>query len=62
MIKSGASVSEVNSQIDVIMIKMDTVGVVVPEFGTTAMMILVVAIIGSILFASRSKLMTIKPF
>ena len=62
MIKSGASVSEVNSQIDVIMIKMDTVEVVVPEFGTTAMMILVVAIIGSILFASRSKLMTIKPF
>ena len=62
MIKSGASVSEVNSQIDVIMIKMDTVEVVVPEFGTTPMMILVVAIIGSILFASRSKLMTIKPF
>jgi predicted secreted protein with PEFG-CTERM motif len=62
LIKSGASVSEVNSQIDVIMIKMDTVEVVVPEFGTTPMMILVVAIIGSILFASRSKLMTIKPF
>ena len=41
------------------MVKMDTV-VVVPEFGTITMMIL--AIVGSILFASRSKLMTIKPF
>jgi len=62
MMKSGASVSEVNSQIDAILIKMDTVEVVVPEFGTIAMMILAVAIIGSILFASKSKLMTIKPF
>ena len=43
------------------MIKMNTV-VVVPEFGTITMMILAVAIIGSILFASRSKLMTIKSF
>ena len=43
------------------MIKMDTV-VVVPEFGTITMMILTVAIVSSILFASRSKLMTIKPF
>ena len=44
------------------MIKMDTVEVLVPEFGTITMMILAVAIVGSILFASRSKLMTIKPF
>ena len=43
------------------MIKMDIV-VVVPEFGTITMMILAVAIVGSILFVSRSKLMTIKPF
>ena len=62
MMKSGASVSEVNSQIDAILIKMDTVEVVVPEFGTIAMMILAVAIIGSILFASKSRLMTVKPF
>ena len=62
MMKSGASVSEVNSQIDAILIKMDPVDVVVPEFSTIAMMILAVAIIASILFASKSKLMTVKPF
>ena len=44
------------------MIKIDTVEVLVPEFGTITMMILAVAIVGSILFVSRSKLMTIKPF
>ena len=42
------------------MIKMDTVEVVVPEFGTITMMIL--AIVGSILLASRGKLMIIKLF
>ena len=34
MIKSGNSFSEVNSHIDTIMIKMDTIEVVVPGFGT----------------------------
>ena len=42
------------------MIKIDTVEVVVPEFGTITKMIL--AIVGSILFTYRSKLMTIEPF
>ena len=56
MIKAGASVSEVNSQIDAILIKMTTVEQVVPEFGTIAIMILVTAIIGSVLFARKSNL------
>jgi len=56
MIKAGASVSEVNSQIDAILIKMTTVEQVVPEFGTIAILILVTAIIGSVLFARKSNL------
>jgi len=56
MMKSGASVSEVNSQIDAILIKMDTVEVVVPEFGTIAAIILAVAITSIIVISTRSKL------
>lgn len=57
MIKEGASISDVNSQIDAILIKMDTVEVIVPEFGSIAIMILVTAIVGSALFARKSKLL-----
>jgi predicted secreted protein with PEFG-CTERM motif len=56
MIKDGASVSEVNSQIDAILGKMDAVAVVVPEFGTIAMLILVIAIISIISVTARTKL------
>ena len=56
MIKSGASSSEVDSQIDAILIKMITVEQVVPEFGSIAILILVAAIIGSVLFARKSSL------
>ena len=44
MIKSNVSVSEVNSKIDAIMIKMYVIEVVVPEFGTITKIIL--AIVG----------------
>jgi len=56
MIKNGASSSEVDSQIDAILIKMTTVEQVVPEFGSIAILILVTAIIGSVLFARKSNL------
>ena len=56
MIKDGAPASEVNSQIDAILVKMDAVAVVVPEFGTIVAMILVVAIISIISVTARSKL------
>ena len=56
MIKEGATVQEVTSQIDAILVKMDDVAVVVPEFGTIAVMILVVAIISIISVTARSKL------
>ena len=56
MIKNGASSSEVDSQIDAILIKMTTVEQVVPEFGSIAILILVAAIIGSVLFARKSSL------
>jgi predicted secreted protein with PEFG-CTERM motif len=56
MIKDGALVSEVNSQIDAILGKMDAVAVVVPEFGTIAMLILVIAIISIISVTARTKL------
>lgn len=56
MIKDGASVSEVTSQIDTILVKMDDVAVVVPEFGTIAVLILVVAIISIIAVTARSKI------
>jgi len=56
MIKDGATVQEVTSQIDAILVKMDDVTVVVPEFGTIAVMILVVAIISIISVTARSKL------
>ena len=56
MIKNDASVSEVNSQVDAILIKMTTVEHVVPEFGSIAIMILVAAIVGSVLFARKNSL------
>ena len=42
IISSDAPVSEVNQQVNDILVKMDTVATIVPEFGTIAMMILVV--------------------
>ena len=59
MIKQGAPTSQVSSQIDTILIKMETVAVVVPEFGTIAMLVLVVSIVAVIALASRSKSLTL---
>jgi len=59
MIKQGAPSTQVSSQIDTILSKMDTVAVVVPEFGTIAMMILVVSIVAVIVLASKSKTLSL---
>ncbi|MDP6898886.1 MAG: PEFG-CTERM sorting domain-containing protein, partial [Candidatus Nitrosopelagicus sp.] len=59
MIKNGAPASEVSSQIDSVLVKMETVAVVVPEFGTIAMMVLVVSIVAVIALASRSKTLSL---
>ena len=56
MIKNGESSSKVNAQVDAILEKMDTIATVVPEFGTIAMMILVVAIISIVAVTARSKI------
>lgn len=56
MIKNNASPSEVNAQVDAILAKMDTIAVIVPEFGTIAMMILVIAIISIVAISARSRL------
>jgi predicted secreted protein with PEFG-CTERM motif len=56
MIKSKAPVSQVNEQINKILVKMDDVAVIVPEFGTIAVMVLVVAFISIISVTARSKL------
>jgi predicted secreted protein with PEFG-CTERM motif len=59
MINNDAAVSEVNQQVDEILAKMDTVAKIVPEFGTIAMMILVVGIISTMVILSKSKNLTI---
>ena len=56
MIRSDADVSDVNQQVDKILVKMDTVAKVVPEFGTIAIMILSVAIISIVAITAKSKL------
>jgi predicted secreted protein with PEFG-CTERM motif len=55
MIKSGAPVSQVNEQIDNILVKMDDVAVIVPEFGQIAVMILIIGLISSVMIFSKSK-------
>ena len=59
MIKQGAPASQVSSQIDTILTKMDTVAVVVPEFGTIAILVLVVAIVAVIALATKNKSLSI---
>jgi len=56
MIKDKESISKVNSQVDVILEKIDTVATVVPEFGTVAMMVLMVAIISIVVITARSRI------
>jgi predicted secreted protein with PEFG-CTERM motif len=56
MIKNGESSSKVNAQVDAILEKMDTIGTVVPEFGTIAMMILSIAIVSVIAITAKSRI------
>ena len=56
MIRAGAPVSEVDAQIDSILEKMDTVAVIVPEFGSVAIVVLSVAIVAIVALSMRSRL------
>ncbi len=56
MLKNDAPPSEVNAQIDAILEKMDTIAMIVPEFGTIAIMILVVSILSIVAITSKSRL------
>ena len=56
MRKSNVSAEEVDAEIDGIVIDVAAAKQVVPEFGTIAILILVTAIIGSVLFARKSNL------
>ena len=55
MIRNGQSSEEINSQVDLILEKMNTIATVVPEFGTIAMMILAMSILSIIVVTSKSK-------
>ncbi|MGI0009137.1 MAG: PEFG-CTERM sorting domain-containing protein [Nitrosopumilaceae archaeon] len=61
MIKNGATVEEVNSQIDEILLKMDEVAVIVPEFGQMALLVLAVAIISIIAISVRNQKFSLIP-
>jgi predicted secreted protein with PEFG-CTERM motif len=56
MIKNGEPTSKVNSHVDAILEKMDTIATVVPEFGTITMMILAVSIISIVAVTTKSKI------
>ncbi|MCA9812428.1 MAG: PEFG-CTERM sorting domain-containing protein [Nitrosarchaeum sp.] len=56
MIKNEEPSSKISAHIDAILEKMDTIKTVVPEFGTIAMMILVVAITSIIAITAKSKI------
>ena len=56
MIRSQEPPSLVNSHIDSILEKMDTIATVVPEFGPIAIIILAVSIISIVAITSKSKL------
>lgn len=55
LIKNNASQEEVNNLVDTILIKMDTVAVIVPEFGTVVLIVLMTGIVSTILL-SRTKI------
>ena len=56
MIKTGEPSSKIDTQVDAILEKMDTIATVVPEFGTIAMMVLAVAIISIVAVTSKSRI------
>jgi predicted secreted protein with PEFG-CTERM motif len=59
-ISNNAPASEVNQQVDSIILKMDTVAKIVPEFGSIAAMVLIVGIISMVLI-SKSKNLSVLP-
>ena len=61
MIRNDASVEEINQQVDAIILKMDTIAKIVPEFGTIAIMILVIGIISTMVLMSKNKNLSILP-
>lgn len=54
MINSNASSLEVNHHVDNILVKMDTVAKVIPEFGQIALIILIVGIISVVLISKQN--------
>ncbi len=50
---AGAPVAEINERIDALMERMDTVAVIVPEFGTLAMIVLGIAITSAVVLGLR---------
>lgn len=56
MIRNGESVTVVDSQIDAILEKMDSVSQVVPEFGSMALVILSITVLSILIISSKSKL------
>ncbi|MFB5608752.1 MAG: PEFG-CTERM sorting domain-containing protein, partial [Nitrosarchaeum sp.] len=56
MIRNDAPVAQINQQVDAIILKMDTVAKIVPEFGILAMIILSVALFSIIGLTARSRL------
>ena len=56
MIKNGEPSSKINAQVDAILIKMDSIATVIPEFGTIAMMILAIAIISIVAITAKSRI------
>ncbi len=56
MIRNGEPVADVEAQIDLIQERMDTVAVIVPEFGPLAVVVLAVAIVAIVAITARSRL------
>lgn len=56
MIRNGEPSSDVNEHIDAILVKMDTIAKVVPEFGTMTIIILTAAIICVMAVTTKSKI------
>ncbi len=56
MIRNGEPVADVEAQIDLILDRMDTVAVIVPEFGPVAVVVLAVAIVAIVAITARSRL------
>ena len=61
MIKSGESPQTIDAQIDSILLRMDTVAVIVPEFGAMAAIVLAIAVVSVVILTTRSKIAAVMP-